>query len=481
MPLSVNRIFSLFHTDNCERQALQPLGDELESRGCHVKFSNNIGESADVGIYCHHAAKPNAKFSVITLHDLAQRHDIWPSFWLNEPWDQFDIGILPGPAWEKRWLTQRVLPYSNPRIGVFKAGWPKSDLIFKNQQEFEQKTAALRASLDLPFQKTILYAPSWENDGKQEDFVQSLKGLPVNLLLKQAPWPPAYQHILRNIDEMNLLHRGSAKNIRVIDPEISIMYCIGISDLLVSDESSVLIEASLYDVPSVAVIDWTIPDRKPPRPACVPFEDVRKISRVDLRKTVEDLLGGAWNGTTSARNLRDAHFSDLGNSSKLCADLILAAIQGTTLPLRPLEKTYPDPIARDLDIHEIAIHQMKLGKHEDGLRILMDLASNDTGCWQVFNTLGVFLLQQSDLQNAKPLLEVAVRKSKGAVLPLRNLAEAQAKDGDLEGALSNYGKIISERPNDLEAIQAAGAILCDGKSVRKPSWLQLVNDLRGLA
>ncbi len=319
---------TFFHLDNCERQAVQPIADEARRRGFPIRFSSNMAERAQIGVYCQHACRPNADLSIIMLHDLAQRHDIWPSFWAHEPWNEFDIGFVPGEAWAQRWRTQAGQIVANPRYGIFDIGWPKADLIYRDEEEFAQQSKQLRVQLGLKYERTVLYAPSWENHGKQDDFVRSLMDLPVNLLLKQAPWSPAYSTVWDNIRAMNSLHQGIADNVHIIDPEVSIMYCIGIADLLVSDESSVLIEASLHGIPSVAVSDWLIPDRNPPRPACVPFDHVRKTTRAELRATVEEIFTDSRQAHEDALRLRDFHFSHFGQSARLAVDVVEAALDG---------------------------------------------------------------------------------------------------------------------------------------------------------
>ena len=414
------------------------------------------------------------------LHDLAQRHDIWPDFWQFEPWSKFDLAFLPGKAWEKMWMSQSHLDQANPKIGVFKTGWPKSDLIFKNRSNFERETAALRHKLGgLQHQKTILYAPSWENDGKQDDFVQRLKDLPVNLLLKQAPWSKEYPQVLRNIEEMNRIHRGMASNIHVVDPEVSIMYCIGISDLLVSDESSVLIEAALYDVPSVAVVDWTIPDTNPPRPACVPLENIRKLKISDLREVVEGLLCNRWSGAEAARSLRDFHFAELGRSSTLCAELILAAARGDDLPIQPLKRMSAEENDPDEATYGEALEHVKAGRADQAFAMLMQLASKNTKCWRAFHTLGEFAYQTNNLPAALTLFEFAVQKSPRNVRALKSLALVQSQTGDLKNAMLNYSQAILEQPDNLDAIDNLGKLLFKGDPLQKEVWHKIALNLRG--
>ena len=160
----------------------------------------------------------------------------------------------------------------------------------------------------------MLSAPSWENNEKQESFVRSLKDLPVNLLLKQAPWSSAYPQVLKNIEEMNRRHRGLQENIHIIDPTVGIMHCIAAADLVVSEESSVLIEGVLLNIPGIAVTDWLVPDCHPPRPPSVPFDFVHKTTAAGLKQTVQQILGDLPEQKVRLAAKRDEHFSLLGSS-----------------------------------------------------------------------------------------------------------------------------------------------------------------------
>lgn len=341
MPLTspaTGRSLTLFYTDKIELQTLQPVADVAGERGYEVSFSDDLGRSADIGIYCSHRPNPaNSRFSVIMLHDMAQRHDVWPDFWKTEPWRDFDIGVLPGRAWAERWSAVSWRNEARPRSGAFDLGWPKADLVFRDAERFRVESEKLRQGLGLKHQRSILYAPSWENDGKQDEFVRACRDLPVNLLLKQAPWSAAYPGQLENIRAMNALHRQCADNVFVVDANVSIMYCLRLADAIVSDESSVLIEALLLGVPGIAVLDWMIPDRDPPRPACVPYDFVTKTTRVGLREAVAEVLAQGDVARDRTVQLRDHHFSNLGSSAQRIMDVIEAALAGRPLPVQPLQ------------------------------------------------------------------------------------------------------------------------------------------------
>lgn len=330
-------LISFFFTDDIERQTLAPIAQEAERRQYRVRFTDRMDEPAEIGIYCSHRPDPsNSRMSAILLHDLAQRHDIWPDFWKYEPWNRFDIGILPGPSWRKRWQACAMQPEACPRIGVYELGWPKADVIFRDPEAFQQTVAGLRTDLHLGPRRSALYAPSWENDGKQDDLVQSLRHLPVNLLLKQAPWPEAYPQILENIRRMNELHRDCAENVHILDPHLSIMPCLGLADVLVTEESSVMVEALLLGIPVVAVTDWLIPDRNPSRPAMIPFEFPIRTTRAELQHTVAGLLANFDQARIDMVRLRDEQFACLGESASRIMDVIEAGWEGKVPAIVPV-------------------------------------------------------------------------------------------------------------------------------------------------
>jgi hypothetical protein len=338
---------TFFYTDGTERQTCEPILKEAQRRGFVTEMTQDIKQRAEIGLYCQHQCYPeNARFSVIMLHDMAQGHNRWPDFWRAEPWGKFDLGILPGPSWHERWRSCSSRPYAVPRHGIFTCGWPKADLIFDDGAPFQAYVSELRRGLNLKHKRSVLYAPSWENDRKQDDVVRALKDLPLNVLLKQAPyrssskssWVAHHPEVVKAIEEMNQLHRGCAPNVHIIDPELSIMYCLGLADVLVTDESSVMVEALLLNVPSIAVLDWLIPDTSPPRFPSVPFDFTMKTSRQGLRSSVENVLANLemWRQEILP-GFREFHFANLGRASTSIVDVLESSVGPRDVLCRGLE------------------------------------------------------------------------------------------------------------------------------------------------
>lgn len=308
-------------------QQIKPVAAEAEARGYKVTISADIHEKAHIGVYCQHRCYPeNADFSMIMLHDMGQGHNRWPNIWNGEPWNKFDVGILPGDGWVKRWVDSSWDPISMPVNGVYKLGWPKADII--TTDSFKKEVAELKQSMNLKHPITVLYAPSWENDGKQHEFVKALEKLPVNLVLKQGPWKAGtgwverYPHIIENIKEMNALHENYADNVYVADSEINIMHFLAFTDIIVSDESSVLFEALLFDACGVAVSDWLIPDTVPSRFADIPYDHVIKTEKVKLTETIEKLLNHLTEEKLKAKQHKENNFEHIGTSAYQIMQLV---------------------------------------------------------------------------------------------------------------------------------------------------------------
>ncbi len=281
---------TFFATEKGEYYNMLPIAEYAKTRGYKVRHTDNLDEKAEIGVYCQHVGKPqNSRFSLVLLHDMAQGHLRWPNIWEMERWNAYDIGIVPGEDWKDKWERCAFQYYVNPRCGAYMLGYPKSVEIFS--EELHKRVEELRKSMDLQHKITVLYAPSWECDEKEDDFVRALSSLPVNLIVKQSAWPPkGYEDIVKNIADMRKLHEGHYDNLHYIESEESIMVALMMCDIIVSDESSVMVEGLLFGKPSIAVKDWLIPDVKPSRFADIPFGNVYKCKKVELREMVEKLL-----------------------------------------------------------------------------------------------------------------------------------------------------------------------------------------------
>lgn len=308
---------TFFHTDSSEYYNLEPIAKLAKARGYQVKFTMDQHEKAEIGIYCQHVCYPeNSKFSVILLHDMAQGHTLWPNIWFWENWDKFDVGIVPGREWADRWAHCASAQYVRPRLGTYMLGYPKSDNILS--EDILEKAADVKKQFKHKF--TVVYAPSWENDGKEDDFVKCLEGLPINLLVKQVPVAPTpeFQFVRDNIEEMRKMHDGKYDNLTYIEPDENILVALAVADMVISDESSVMTEASMYGIPSVAITDWLIPDQKPSRLASVSTELIIKRKKAQMREEVIRLMEDSDYYQKASKTMADFY----ANKGKCCDNIL---------------------------------------------------------------------------------------------------------------------------------------------------------------
>lgn len=313
------------YQDSADYQNYFPIIKEAENRGYEVKVTQDPFEKCEIGMYCQHDNFPeNSKFSVIMLHDIIQGYGRWPDIWANEPWNKYDFGILPGQTWKDLWEQSSKSYYTRPKHGVYEIGWPKADILNSLNKEQLKKDIFEKHQMDLN-KKTILYAPAWENDHKQDDFVQSLKDLDVNLLIKHYPFDPktsvAYKECYDEMQHMYELHKD-IPNVTILDPKTNIMEVIAISDILVSEESSTMCEAVMLGIPAVSVSNWLIPDQNPKRFPETDYDFVLKTSKENLKSCIENILDNYDTYQKEAIDYSAKNFKNTGKTAIMIMDII---------------------------------------------------------------------------------------------------------------------------------------------------------------
>jgi len=378
---TLRKDITFYFTNPVERQTADPVAAEARRRGYRVTMTEEPFLKSEVGVYCSHDCFPrNSRLSLVMLHDMGQGQLNWPNMWRFESWNDFDAGILPGNAWAERWQQSTRHPFARPRIGVFDLGWPKSDLIESaSDDEISEQARALRDELRLQHEVSVLYAPAWENDNKQDEFVRALMDLPVNLLLKQFPWTDEWPDMVANVAAANALHRDLASNVYVLDPAISIMHAIELGDIMVSEESSCLVEALLKGRPAISVSDWLIPDTNPPRLPAAPFDFLIRTGKAGLREVIEEILADLPAQKARAVKHRDDNFSNLGESASRIMDLIDAKVEKRDLPCQPLTPRYaadPAPMRDQMNKYlrkAVYITKRRFGVKQPLRKILLGL------------------------------------------------------------------------------------------------------------
>lgn len=327
---------TFIYMDTAEKSIYEPLAREAEKRGYKTKLTRNVFEKSEIGFYCQHINFPQfSKFSVIMLHDIIQQYSNWPDLWFREPWNKYDIGILPSNQWVKNWNECSQWKYARPRVGMYKVGWPKADFIAQVMENSYREEFYHKYGLDLN-KRTILYAPAWENDNKQDDFVQSMLKLDVNILIKQADFPEdKFPVIAKNIKEMHLLHKDMER-VTILPPKTNIFNAIAVSDILVSEESSTMCEAIMMGVPAVSVSDWLIPDVTPSRLPKCDYDFVTMTTKGELNNCINEMIGNYSFYKSQAEKKSEENFSNIGKSASMIMDIIDDCVEAKTVRYKSL-------------------------------------------------------------------------------------------------------------------------------------------------
>ena len=319
---------TFIYMDSAERQAYQPIAEEAKKRGYQVRMTEDKFTKCEIGFYCQHINFPQySKFSVIMLHDIIQQYGNWPDIWFFEPWNIYDIGILPSDQWEKNWSQSSQWFYSRPRKGMYKVGWPKADAIAQLQADTYRDEFYEKYGLDIN-KKTVLYAPAWENDGKQDDFVQAMLKLDVNILIKQADWnKEQYPVIYQNCRDMEELHKNT-KGVTILPPSTNIFVAIAVSDILVSEESSTMCEAAMMGIPAISVSNWLIPDVTPSRLPKCDYDFVIETTKEELKDCTENILNNYESFQRQSQEFAEKSFLNIGSTSSIIMDIVDDCVEG---------------------------------------------------------------------------------------------------------------------------------------------------------
>lgn len=333
----MERSLTVFYTDEMERLAVQPVADRARDQGIDVAESTDLTEPCEVGLYCNHVSPnqewPNAEFAAIMFHGMDQG---WYKLWVDEPWELFDVGFVPGRSMTERWHSYSYMPQARPTHGVYEVGWPKSDGVFT--EEFEESVDRFGDKFDFRHDRTLLYAPTSEIGGKMSSFVNAAETIDANLLVKHAPYEEADQ--IENNQEMYDRH-GDNPDVHIVDPDVDIIKPLALADVLVSDSSSVQFEALLLNAPVVAVMDWQIQKKNGQQPKYPrkpnKFDFVQQTKQFELNKTLQQILDNIEDEREWLSDYRNYHFSNLGNASDVTLDVMEALVERDAPSIDPVE------------------------------------------------------------------------------------------------------------------------------------------------
>lgn len=349
----IKKEITFIYLDSVQKQVYEMIAAEAESRGYKTKVTDDKFAKCEIGWYCEHINHPQySKFSVIMLHDIMQQFGNWPDIWLREPWNKYDLGFLPSKVWVENWNQCSQWYYANPRKGVYLTGWPKADRLKVYMDGKKREELLKKVGLD-PNKPTVLYAPAWENDHKQDEFVQAMMKLDVNILIKQIPWPDSYVEQINNINEMYELHKDNPR-VKMLDRMGNILDAIMISDVLVSEESSTMSEAVMLGKPAVSVNNWMIPDVTPSRYPANDYDYVIKTNKEQLTECVDQVISNYEKYQKEAQLYSETHFANIGECIPMMLDILDAAIENKQSPYSPLKPKKREIVPfKQFLIHEV--------------------------------------------------------------------------------------------------------------------------------
>ena len=314
--LKLEKNITFYCEDIPERQLISPLYEIFKENKYKVRVTNNLSENSEIGYYCSpstHVKNVNSKFSIISLGGMDQGKLFWPNFWYKEPWDKFDLGFLPGKKWRDMWQSSTWFKSALPKYGIITGGWPKTQIIKEKFNKNKTKQQKFK----------ILYAPCFENDDKGLDVINSIKNLDVIIEIKHLPWNEHFERIKHkdirsNIAKMLIFTRNNIKkNFKIHNSKKNIFDIFNNIDLLITDESSLIYEALLFDIPTLSCHDWLMRSSNSSKARYVKRnEDICNYTfRSNLQNKIKQIILNYDEFLKNIKNKKTDYFSNIDNSA----------------------------------------------------------------------------------------------------------------------------------------------------------------------
>ena len=322
---NLEKNITFYCEDILEEQLIQPLYEKFSSNNYKVRISNDFQIKSEIGYYCspsNNIKNVCSKFSIISLGGMDQGKLYWPNLWYKEPWAKFDLGVLPGLNWTNMWKKSSWYDKANPKYGVVETGWPKTFFLRKNTKN--DKINNLNRNFN------ILYAPCFETDNKGIDIVNIVKDLDVNLIIKHLPWRKAsekkiFKDVRKNISQMiRYAKKNLSGKVFVINAKKNIFDYFSNADMLITDESSLIYEALLFEIPIVSCSDWVmrVNNKNIPRKIRKDQDICIYVKKKKLKKKIIEIKNDYNNYKNSISIKKNAYFSNIENSVDVIFELI---------------------------------------------------------------------------------------------------------------------------------------------------------------
>lgn len=323
---------TFFSDGDMYRQAIEPIALEASQRGYDIRYTDDLSQSAEIGIYSNSPPtipSVNSQLSIITFHGIDSGYSA--NKWHN--WSRFDIGLLVGEASVNNWKQQSSHPAARPNIGVFPVGWPKSDII--NNPSWENEVDKYSADLGLADGLTVLYAPSYERNDNMIQFINASTTCADDLLIKHSPYDnceyidqPSHKDLYQKVQPGDSVH--------ILPKSDNIFYALSIADIVISDSLSVLLEALLTETIPLEIHDWKSSQEQ--RYDIVKFPEFMKTAKHgDLHGLLRYISTNHKTLRHEVIDIQTEHYENIGNSSKIVVDLIDSFVHDVELPVAPVE------------------------------------------------------------------------------------------------------------------------------------------------
>lgn len=235
-------------------RAWLPIAEGGRQCGVDVLFTGDERTVCDVAIVVgnpNRFARPAAKTTVVASHGLDQY--LMPEKYAKSFWCRFDYGILPSAQLEQAFRKVHH-PLAVPKFGVWTFPLPVHALHGTRPSERRTEGPAWNDFVErMGNRRVVLLAPGGDYDWSRKLIAVEavLRGSDVMLVYRPGPW------VARA--ETHPMAEGLTAPIPTAWPdEFEILDLIEAADFVLSDESSVLLEAAALGVTAVQVTDWPI-------------------------------------------------------------------------------------------------------------------------------------------------------------------------------------------------------------------------------
>lgn len=333
----LDKSITIYYSQKHERKPIQPLVRVAKEAGYEVSYTKNSETASEIGIYTQNPDKYDtisATKSILLPHAYDQY--LSPHKWGEGNTKRFDFVMLPGEHIAQLWKSQSWWDAAVPKRGVYITGMPKHDLLDTStfKSTVDEHASTFNVDPDTP---AILYAPGGgECDNKLLDVVAAAKDVGASMLLRYGPW----------VDSESVYDRHGEiidDNMVSVLPydDIDIMHCLALSDVVVSEETSVLYESCIFDTVPIVVTDWPL-RKKENRFNYSTFSHPdfsMETTRDVLTATLRNVVANHGQYLEQVETARKTHFSHIGTSSAVILEMLDSVVAEEELPLDPVSPT----------------------------------------------------------------------------------------------------------------------------------------------